>query len=163
MALMEEMIFHSFIERLRTMQLRTTPATPMAALRSQAFWRGWSLCGLCWDMSRLFKDEPIYRVTFISKKRGKQNSIFLILSVYCTQIVSFLWLWCLVLTKYLHLDKWHKISLKKTMISQENYFLLIKILSYWRFCPNYFLIFDHFWSFWHYAWKIWTNWQSCCL
>ena len=103
------------------------------------------------------------RVTFISKKRGKQNSIFLILSVYCTQIVSFLWLWCLVLTKYLHLDKWHKISLKKTMISQENYFLLIKILSYWRFCPNYFLIFDHFWSFWHYAWKIWTNWQSCCL
>ena len=103
------------------------------------------------------------RVTFISKKRGKQNSIFLILSVYCTQIVSFLWLWCLVLTKYLHLDKWHKISLKKTMISQENYFLLIKILSYWRFCPNYFLIFDHFWSFWQYAWKIWTNWQSCCL
>ena len=104
-----------------------------------------------------------YRVTFISKKRGKRIAIFLILSVYCTQIVSFLWLWCLVLTKYLHLDKWHKISLKKTMISQENYFLLIKILSYWRFCPNYFLIFDHFWSFWHYAWKIWTNWQSCCL
>ena len=106
-------------------------------------------------MSRVYNSPAaLYsRVTFISKKRGKQNSIFLILSVYCTQIVSFLWLWCLVLTKYLHLDKWHKISLKKTMISQENYFLLIKILSYWRFCPNYFLIFDHFWSFWHYAWK----------
>ena len=50
MALMEDTIFHSFIERLRTMQFRTTPATPMAALRSQAFWRGWSLCWLCSDI-----------------------------------------------------------------------------------------------------------------
>ena len=65
MALMEDMIFHSFMERLRTMQFSTTPATPMAAFRSQAFWRGWPLCGLCCDMVKLFWDEAPEPIIFI--------------------------------------------------------------------------------------------------